>query len=239
MPLIWRTPSGVIALLLSAGIATAQTDHGPRPHLDSTLLRFPDMLRSAHVGGSARVVVMIDSAGRVDRLGLRNIEATHALYANAIKAALVGMTFDPAVRSGRSVESSLEFDVQFHIPDPYFVPRTPVWRVDSIAGGYRIVTGWDEIARAQPAPVLSSADDRGVRAAVLAGARLVSPGDEVDSATLTPWTPDVVAVQGRTWHPQSGRSWGASGRMIWCQVSRAGPTAPWIAQCEQTGAWVS
>lgn len=237
-----RLPFAAIALLLSARIAVAQTDHGPRPHVDSTLLRFPDVLRSAHVGGSARASLTIDSAGRLIRSSLRITDARHDLFANALKAALVGMTFDAATRGGRPVESSLEIDAEFHIPDPYYVPRVPTWQVDSIAGGYRIITGWDAIPRAQPAPALSDADDRAVRKAVLDALRRMSdpsPGERLEPAKLTPWTANVVSFEGRTWDPRSGGSWGASGRTIWCQISRTGPTAPWIAQCEQTGAWVS
>ena len=232
------------AILLSAAtrIAAAQTDRGPVAHVDSTLLRFPDMLRSAHVGGSGRVTATIDSAGRLVPSSLRKIEATHALYANAIKAALIRMIFDPAIRGGRRVDSSLTIEAEFRIPDPYYVPRAPVWHVDSIDGGYRIVTGWDAIPRAESAPALSDVDDRAVRKAVLDAVRQTSdpaPGEELKSAKLTPWTPDVVALEGRTWNPRSGKSWGASGRVIWCQISRAGATAPWIARCEETGRWVS
>lgn len=198
---------------------------------------------SVHVGGIARVAATIDSAGSLVPSSVKVVEETHPLFANAAKAALRLFTFEPRRQDGRNIEASIEVEIDFELPNTDTIPVQPVWRVDTIVSGFRIVTGWDPVDRVVPDAVLSRGDMLAAREAVLAAVRrevTLTPSDQIELTKVTVWTPNVIATPVRTVTPsRNPNGFGASGHLMRCQASRENLSRPWIGRCTLYGEWVS
>lgn len=73
----------------------------PRP-------RYPESLRAAHVEGSVLARFVVDSSGRVEPGSIVLGDATHALFAEAVRDALLRSRFVPAEVGGRHVRQLVE-----------------------------------------------------------------------------------------------------------------------------------
>lgn len=102
--------------------------------VDSTVLRdpgstapeYPRNLLDQHIEGSATVRFVVDTTGIVDTLTYRVLRATHADFAVAVRVALPGMKFRPAIRAGIRVRQLVEQPFSFRItPRDTSVPPTP------------------------------------------------------------------------------------------------------------------
>ena len=82
---------------------------------EPTLPRFPDILRSARVEGTARVEFIVGPDGRVDQRSIRVFESTHVLFALAVRQYLAGTVWRPAQREGYAVRQLSEVEYVFRL----------------------------------------------------------------------------------------------------------------------------
>jgi TonB family protein len=91
--------------------------------VDSTVLRdpmsaaptYPRSLLDRGIEGSAAVRFVVDTDGVVDTLTYRVLHATDFGFADAVRLALPGMRFRPAIRAGIKVRQLVEQTFSFHI----------------------------------------------------------------------------------------------------------------------------
>lgn len=79
---------------------------------------YPAPLRDDRPDGLVVVRFVIDTLGRVESPSLKVIEATHPLFADAVKASLNRLRFLPAEFSGKRVRVSMEQRFEFHLASP-------------------------------------------------------------------------------------------------------------------------
>jgi len=101
--------------------------------VDSTVLRdptsaapeYPRTLLDRGIEGSAAVRFVVDTDGVVDTLTYRVLRATHPDFATAVRVALKGMRFRPAIRGGDKVRQLVEQTFSFKIAprDSLALPR--------------------------------------------------------------------------------------------------------------------
>lgn len=77
--------------------------------------RYPESLRSAGVDGQVLIRFVVDTAGRIEPSSVQVLSATHPLFVQAVRAALVGFRFRPAEVAGRRVEATAEMPFEFSI----------------------------------------------------------------------------------------------------------------------------
>jgi periplasmic protein TonB len=70
--------------------------------------RYPDALRSVSVTGEVQVRYIVDTRGRVEPGSIQVLSATHKLFADAVRAALLESRFRPAEAGGRAVRQLVE-----------------------------------------------------------------------------------------------------------------------------------
>jgi protein TonB len=79
----------------------------------SPLPRYPDMLRSSRLEGGVRVMFIVDADGKVEMNSVRFVEATHPLFAEAVRSVLPRMRFRPAQAGNRRVRQLVEIPFGF------------------------------------------------------------------------------------------------------------------------------
>ena len=77
--------------------------------------RYPDILRQAGIEGRVTVEVVIDTAGRAERAGLRIVSSSHALFAPEAGAIVLGSRYRPARFGGRPVRVRILVPVAFSL----------------------------------------------------------------------------------------------------------------------------
>ncbi len=97
-------PSG--GLTVPGGVGSGPAGTGPRQayEVDTPVAalpgqpqpRYPDLLRTTAVEGRVTVRFVVDTAGRVERRSIEVLEATHALFAEAVRSVLLRQRFVPA-----------------------------------------------------------------------------------------------------------------------------------------------
>ena len=85
---------------------------------DAVAPLYPEALRVAGVTGGVTVEFVVDTAGRIEDGSLHVIGTTHPLFAAAVREAIPGMHFRPAVRSGRVVRQQVIQSFQFVLQPP-------------------------------------------------------------------------------------------------------------------------
>ena len=101
--------------------------------VDSTVSRdptsaapeYPRSLLDRGVEGSAAVRFVVDTDGVVDTISYRVLTATHPDFAVAVRMALPGMRFRPAMRAGIKVRQLVEQTFSFHIAPRDSIPTVP------------------------------------------------------------------------------------------------------------------
>jgi TonB family protein len=103
--------------------------------VDSTVLRdpmsaapeYPRSMLDRGIEGSASVRFVVDTDGVVDTVTYRVLRATHADFAVAVRVALKGMRFRPAIRAGNKVRQLVEQTFSFKIApkDSLLTPPRP------------------------------------------------------------------------------------------------------------------
>lgn len=85
------------------------------PHItgNPTPPRYPDMLRQGGATGQVVVRFVVDTLGRAELGDLTIVEATHPLFASAVKTALMGYRFTPGEAAGRKVRTLVQIPFSF------------------------------------------------------------------------------------------------------------------------------
>lgn len=76
---------------------------------------YPDELREKGVQGEVLVEFAVDSTGHADPGSFLVVESTHPLFAQAVRDALPGMLFTPAVAHGRRVRQLVRLPMKFRL----------------------------------------------------------------------------------------------------------------------------
>jgi TonB family protein len=70
--------------------------------------RYPDALKSVNIQGEVMVRYIVDARGRVEPGSIEVISATHKLFADAVRTALLNSRFRPAEAGGQPVRQLVE-----------------------------------------------------------------------------------------------------------------------------------
>jgi periplasmic protein TonB len=95
--------------VLDAGVV----DRVPRIIGNAPAPRYPDMLRQSGASGQVIVRFVVDTLGRAEMGDVVVVEATHPLFANAVKSALVFYRFSPGEAAGRKVRTLVQVPFSF------------------------------------------------------------------------------------------------------------------------------
>lgn len=88
-------------------------DRVPRIIGNAPAPRYPDMLRQSGAMGQVVVRFVVDTLGRAELRDLVVVEATHPLFASAVKTALMGYRFTPGEAAGRKVRTLVQVPFSF------------------------------------------------------------------------------------------------------------------------------
>lgn len=77
--------------------------------------RYPDALRQSNIAGSVSVRFVVDTLGRAEMDGLTIVEASHPLFAEAVKNALALYRFTPGEVSGHKVRTMVQIPFTFSL----------------------------------------------------------------------------------------------------------------------------
>lgn len=83
---------------------------------DSGIPLYPDSLWRSGAGGRVLVEMVVDVTGRVQINSVRIVSATHPMFANAVREALLEAQFEPAVWQGRQVRQLVHLPFVFEVP---------------------------------------------------------------------------------------------------------------------------
>jgi TonB family protein len=112
------TPEELEDLIASATIYTAeQVDSVAR--LDQSHppeIEYPPSLRAEHIEGTVLAEFVVDTLGRVepDRFGI--VGSTDPLFSDAVRSAIRGASYTPAIRGGRRVRQLVRQPFVFRLP---------------------------------------------------------------------------------------------------------------------------
>ena len=90
-------------------------DRVPRLTGNATAPRYPDVLRQSGTTGQVIVRFVVDTLGRAEMGDITVIEATHPLFASAVKTALLGYRFTPGEAAGRKVRTMVQMPFTFNL----------------------------------------------------------------------------------------------------------------------------
>jgi len=76
---------------------------------------YPEAMRSAGIEGSVLAQFVVDTLGRADVSSFVALHSDHALFAVAVRTALVRMRFLPAEAGGRKVRQLVQQSFQFSV----------------------------------------------------------------------------------------------------------------------------
>jgi protein TonB len=97
--------------------ATAATVDRPAAMRAAPRPRYPEQLRAAGVTGRVVVRFVVDTLGRVEPGSVVIREASHDLYADAVRTVLASLRFSPAEAGGRKVRMLVELPFEFRLND--------------------------------------------------------------------------------------------------------------------------
>src|SRR3954469_20768412 len=106
--------SGSSLSVPAGGILDANAvDRVPRIIGNAAPPHYPDMLRQSGATGQVVVRFVVDTLGRAELGDLVVVEATHPLFASAVKSALFGYRFTPGEAAGRKVRTMVQVPFSF------------------------------------------------------------------------------------------------------------------------------
>ena len=79
---------------------------------------YPDALREQGVQGEVLVEFAVDTTGRADPGSFEVVQASHPLFAQAVREALPRMLFTPAVAHGQRVRQLVRLPMKFRLVTP-------------------------------------------------------------------------------------------------------------------------
>ncbi len=109
-------------LLKGSVLSEIQVDSTVRRDPSSAAPEYPLELLRLGIEGSAYVLFVVDSTGRVDLSSFRVVRATHPLFAAAVQDALPDMKFQPAILRGVPVPQLVEQSFAFKVRAPDTIP---------------------------------------------------------------------------------------------------------------------
>jgi len=116
IPHQWITsPTEIEALVASLSVFTAdQVDR--KVVLDSAKpleIPYPPSLYAAHTRGTVVAEFVVDGEGRVEKETFGIVSSTHPLFADAVRRAVAGARFTPALKGGRAVRQLVHQPFEF------------------------------------------------------------------------------------------------------------------------------
>ena len=81
----------------------------------SPMPKYPNLLRSTGMDGTARIRFVVDTLGRAELATAVDVDASHPVFAFAIRSTLPRMRFTPALVGGRPVRQLVELPVIFRV----------------------------------------------------------------------------------------------------------------------------
>ena len=99
--------------LPGAVLDASVVDRVPRIVGNAQPPRYPDALRQSGASGQVIVRFVVDTLGRAELADLTVVEATHPLFASAVKNALLGYRFTPGESAGRKVRTMVQVPFTF------------------------------------------------------------------------------------------------------------------------------
>lgn len=99
-------------------LTEVEVDSAVRRHPWSAAPEYPPELLSSNIEGSVSVTYVVDTTGFADSTSLKVIETTHPAFADAVRKAIPGMRFRPAILSGRKVRQLVSQTFSFRIRRP-------------------------------------------------------------------------------------------------------------------------
>jgi protein TonB len=93
--------------------SAAAVDRTVLPRLDNPRPEYPRQPRAAGLEGSVLTRFVVDTAGRVERGSIEIVQATHALFADAVREWLPRTRYSPAESHGRRVRQLVEQRIAF------------------------------------------------------------------------------------------------------------------------------
>ena len=115
------TPSVDLEDLLARMAVYSAEQVDSRAHLDSTAglqLSYPPPLYAARIPGLVIAEFVVDSAGRIENGTLGIVSSTAPLFTNAVRVALEGASYVPAIKDGRRVRQLVQQRFQFDMGRP-------------------------------------------------------------------------------------------------------------------------
>ncbi len=115
------TPSVDLEDLLARMAVYSAEQVDSRAHLDSTAglqLSYPPPLYAARVPGLVIAEFVVDSAGRIENGTLGIVSSTAPLFTSAVRVALEGASYVPAIKDGRRVRQLVQQRFQFDMGRP-------------------------------------------------------------------------------------------------------------------------
>src|SRR5512143_337471 len=80
-------------------------------------IHFPDILRSARVGGNVQLEVGVGADGQPERSNIRIVSSTHDLFTNAVRNAVRQWRMSQPMLDGRRVRTTIPVAVSFVLPE--------------------------------------------------------------------------------------------------------------------------
>ena len=133
-PIDYATPAlPVDRIMVGGGVPSAGTVEGSTPFAPGAVLdanvvdriprivgnpeppHYPDVLRQSGSSGQVIVRFVVDTLGRAELGDLVVVEATHPLFAAAVKSALLGYRFTPGEAAGRRVRTMVQVPFSFNL----------------------------------------------------------------------------------------------------------------------------
>lgn len=114
-PLAGTTPANRPSPDASAPLDMTAVEKVVVPRRGNPAPRYPEMLRRAGVEGSVTARFVVDTLGMVEPASVQIVQASHALFEQAVREAIRRMRFVPAELQGRRVRQLVEQGYGFTI----------------------------------------------------------------------------------------------------------------------------
>jgi TonB family protein len=90
-------------------------DRAPRLLGDAKPPQYPSLLRQSGVTGQVVVQFVVDTLGRAETEGVQIVEASHTLFADAVRAALTSYRFSAGEAAGHKVRTRVQLPFTFSL----------------------------------------------------------------------------------------------------------------------------
>ena len=101
-------PSGLTSGPVNGAWDAAAVDRAVVPSSGNPLPVYPETMRAAHLEGHVDVRFIVDTSGRAEPASIHVIDATHPLFADAVRNVLLRSRYRPAEARGQRVRQVVE-----------------------------------------------------------------------------------------------------------------------------------